>query len=263
VRRSLGRRTLYGYVALVAALLVIPAVIIIPMSFSAGDRLQFPPAGFSLRWYRNFFASSEWTSAALTSLEVALLTVAVTTVLGCAMAFGLVRGRFRGRSLIGGLVLGPMIVPLVVLSTGIFYVFARWGLAGTLLGLVIAHTVLALPFVVITCASALQTIDPWLELAAQGLGARPLSAFLRITTPLLLPALAVGALFAFMTSWNEVVVALFLTGPFFQTLPIVIWSQLQFQIDPTVAAVSTMLIVMTTLTMAFVALVRKGAFLPT
>lgn len=247
-------RTLVGAIAV---MLVAPMLIIVPMSFSAGEELRFPPNGLSTRWYENFFASDMWTSAAVTSLQVALLTVVVTTVLGTATALGLVRGRFPGRPVLNALLLSPLIVPVVIVGIGTYFVFVDWRIAGTLLGFVIAHSVLALPFVIINVAVSLRTIDRNLELAAQNLGAGPWQTFRRITLPLIVPGVAAGALFAFITSWDEVVMSIFLSSPLVRTLPVVMWSQVRSRIDPTIAAVATMLMLVTTVSLLVILVVRQ------
>lgn len=254
-----GRPVLNGVVAVIAAFLVAPTVIMAIMSFSPSTGLQFPPPGFSVRWYRTFFDSPMWVSAALTSLQVALVAATLATVLGTLAALGLVRGRFPGRTLINSLVMSPLIVPTVVTAIGMYFVFVRWRLAGSFVGLVVAHTALSLPFVVINVASGLQTLDQSLELAALSLGARPTQAFRRVTLPLILPGVVAGALIAFASSWDEVVVAIFLSTPITRTLPAVMWGEVQTRIDPTSAAVATMISVVTLIIVPMLLLVRRAA----
>jgi putative spermidine/putrescine transport system permease protein len=247
---------LYVWAAMIGLFLMLPAIVIIPASFSAGSALRFPPQGFSTRWYANFFTSPMWTSAAITSVKVAGVVVVLATVLGTATALGMVRGRYPGRAIVTALVLGPMIVPIVVLVIGMYFFFLRLGLVGSFLGVVIAHSVLALPFVVVPVGAALRGVDPSLELAAQNLGAGPGRTFLRITLPLILPAVAAGAVFAFVTSFDEVVAALFLTSPSFVTLPVVMWGQARAFLDPTLAAVSSLLMGITSLALVAVLAAR-------
>jgi len=254
--RSWRGAILGAVAASIAVFLVAPMLVIIPMSFSAGEELRFPPRGFSVRWYENFLASSLWTDAAVTSVQVGILTVIVATVLGTLTALGLVRGRFPGRALVNALILSPLIVPVVVMAIGMFFVFVSWRLAGSLIGLVLAQSVLALPFVVVNVAVSLRTIDRNLELAAQNLGAGPWPTFRHITLPLISPGIAAGALFAFITSWDEVVVAIFLSSPLVRTLPVVMWSQVRSKIDPTIAAVATMLMLVTTVSLLVILVLR-------
>jgi putative spermidine/putrescine transport system permease protein len=263
MRRDWRRPSLNAVAGVIGFFLVAPTLIVVPMSFSSGQRLEFPPPGFSTRWYANFFHSSMWTDAAITSVKVALLTVLVATALGTLTALGLVRGRFPGKALVQALVLSPAIVPVVIVAIGTFFVFIRWRLAGTLTGLVLAHTALALPLVVVTVGTSLRTLDRNIELAAQSLGAGPWRTFWRITFPLILPGIIAGALFAFVTSWDEVVVAIFMTSPLFRTLPVVMWSQVRSEIDPTIAAVASLLMAITVLALVLVVIVRWRASLRT
>jgi putative spermidine/putrescine transport system permease protein len=239
--RPNSRIALYSFAYFVAAYLIVPTLVIIPMSFTRSILLQFPPRGLSTRWYAAFFDNQTWTSSALTSLEVATLSMLLATALGTLTALGLVRGHYRGRRFVNGLVLSPLLVPLVVVAVGMQLMFTKWNLTGSLTGFVAAHTALAIPFVVVNVGAGLQTIDPQLELAARTLGAPPLRAFWRVTLPLLLPSVAAGALFAFITSWDEVVVAIFLSSPIVRTLPVVMWSEVHDSLEPTIAAVASML----------------------
>jgi putative spermidine/putrescine transport system permease protein len=230
---------------IVVGFLVLPTLIIIPMSFSAGRTLRFPPADWSTRWYDNLLTSEAWTEAAMTSLRVGLLTAVVATLLGTAAALALDRDRFRGQSVAQMVILSPMIIPVVIVAIALYSVFVRWRLAGSITALVVAHTVLAIPFVVINVAAALRTVDRDLELAAANLGASPWRVFRNVTLPAIAPGILTGALFAFITSWDEVVVAAFLTSPDLRTLPVVMWSQVRTEVDPTIAAAASLLTLLT------------------
>jgi putative spermidine/putrescine transport system permease protein len=255
-----ARRLLGVFCGGVVVFLVAPTLVLIPMSFSSGRTLAFPPPGLSFRWYEELFGDPAWRLATETSIEVALLTALVATALGTPAAFALVRGRFRGRALLNALVLSPMIVPLIVIAIGMYAVFARWNLLGSVAGLVIGHTALALPFVVINVAASLRTMDRDLEAASLNLGASPLQTFRHVTLPAILPGVLAGALFAFITSWDEVVVAIFLTNPLVNTLPALMWEQVNTQIDPTVAAAANVLTVLTTaLFVVWLFLTRRAA----
>ncbi len=253
-RSNLGLR-IFG--ALTVFFLIAPTLIIIPMSFSSGRTLKFPPPGYSLRWYENLFTSSLWTGAAVASLQVALLTAICATVLGIVTTLALTRGKFPAQGLVQSLVLAPLIIPLVIIAIGMFAVFVRWHIAGSMLSLVLAHTVLALPFVVVTVMASLRTVDRNLELAAANLGANPLRTFWYITLPLITPGALAGALFAFITSWDEIVVAIFLTSPQLRTLPVVMWNQVRTEVDPTIAAAATVLTVITTMIFTAAVLIRS------
>ncbi|WP_137391096.1 ABC transporter permease [Rhodoligotrophos defluvii] len=249
---------LYFLGALIATFLIAPSLVIVVMSFSSGKLLSFPPPGFSLDWYRHFFTSDHWRSSALNSLEIGLVAAAVATVLGTLTAFALVRGRFIGAGIIKGAIISPLIAPLVVTAVGMYFAYQRYGLS-PYVGLVFAHATLGLPFVVITVAASLQSIDPDLERAAQNLGASPFRSFVRVTLPLITPGVLVGALFAFITSWDEVVIALFLTTPALRTLPVTMWEQANFTMDPTIAAAASLLTALTLLILLAVLAARKLA----
>jgi putative spermidine/putrescine transport system permease protein len=246
---------LSGYVGLIALFLIAPTLIVIPMSFSSGRLLRFPPTGFSVKWYSEFLDSQTWTAGAMTSVKVGVATAVLATAIGTVTALGLVRGRYPARGLVTAVVLSPLIVPVVVIAIGMFFVYSDLRLIGSLHGLILAHTALAIPFVVVVVGASLRTFDRTLELAAQNLGAGPIRTFVLITLPLILPSIVAGALFAFIASWDEVVVSVFLSSPAVRTLPVVIWGQVRSYIDPTIAAVATFLtgVTLTVLTFALIA----------
>jgi putative spermidine/putrescine transport system permease protein len=264
--RQPRRLLLAAFGAVAVFFMVAPMLIVVPMSFSSSNVLEFPPPGFSLKWYEVIISDEEWSTALIASLQVAFLTAALATILGIAAAYGLVRGRFRGKAVVASLLVSPLVVPVVVIAIGMFSVYvAGWGigpvrigqrLAGSLPGLVLAHTVLAMPYVVVNVAASLVLLDRTLELAAMSLGANPWQTFRRISLPLILPGVLAGALFAFVASWDEVVVALFMTSPVFRTLPVLFYNQLHTQQDPTIAAVSTILMTITTTTLVGILLLR-------
>lgn len=254
----LGRIGFGAVVVAIAAFLLLPTLIIFPISFSAASDTLFPPTAFSLKWYRSVLTDPDWQSAAITSFKVACLTVVCAVLLGTSAALALFRGRFAGRGLVQGLLLSPLVTPVVVLAIGIFMVFSRWHLVGTLPGLVAADTMLSIPFVVASVTATLHTLNPNLELASAGLGARPWRTFRRVTLPLIFPGVMAGAIFAFITSWDEVVIAIFLTTPSMRTLPVLIWSGVRAELSPAVAAVGSILIVVSATGMMAVRLVTKG-----
>ena len=245
--------------ALTVFYLLAPTLVIVPMSFTGAHILSFPPEGFSLQWYERMFTDKQWSSGMVNSLEVAVLTAILATVLGTLAALGLTRGRFPGRSAVNALVLTPLIVPVVIIAIGMFSLFVQWRISGSLVGLVLAHTALAIPFVIVNVGTSLRTMDRNLELAAANLGADPRRAFMRITLPIILPGVLAGAIFAFITSWDEVVVAIFLTSARFRTLPVEMWEQVRQVVDPTVAAVSTTLLVVSTVLLLLLFVVRRQA----
>jgi putative spermidine/putrescine transport system permease protein len=233
------------FAGLVAAWLVVPILIILPLSFNGQASFRFPPESWSFRWYDNLFSSPEWRDAIVNSFQVALLVVVCATVLGTLCALGLDRGKIPGKGIVQALVLSPMIVPLVVIAVGVYAVFLPWQLVGTTLGFVVAHTALAIPFVVVSVLTSLRGFDRSLEQAAASLGASPITTFFRVTLPLIAPGLLAGAVLAFVTSFDEVVVALFVASPEKRTVPVQMFDTLQ-NVDPTVAAASTLVLGATT-----------------
>jgi putative spermidine/putrescine transport system permease protein len=243
------RRPLLGaYAFLVYAFLTAPLVVVVVVSFSSSNYLDFPPPGFSLRWYGRFFESDELLDGFLLSLRIAAIATAAAVALGIVSAVVLVRhGRLRGVTALRGLFVGPLIVPYVILAQGLFYVNLELGLYGSVLSIVIAHVVIALPYVVILVASALYSVPRALEDAARGLGANGLVVFRRVTLPLILPSVVSAALFAFIVSWDEFILAFFLASPGVETLPVVVYNLLRETVDPTISAVSTLLMAITLL----------------
>ena len=249
------RAWLYVVGALVSVFLIMPSAVVIVMSFSSGRLMTFPPPGYGIEWYRHFFQSGEWTGAALNSIRIGLLSAALATVAGTLTALGLVRGRPVAARTINALMMSPLIVPVVIAAIGMYLAYHRLGL-GSFAGLVMGHTVLGIPFPTITVAASLYGLDPDLELAARNLGAGPLRSFWRVTLPMILPGVLVGAVFAFVASWDEIVVALFLTSPTFKTLPVTMWEQAKYTVDPTIAAASSMLTAFAMLVLVAVLSVR-------
>lgn len=241
-----ARVALVALCVLIGAWLVAPTLIVIPMSFNEAESFAFPPEGFTTEWYSNFFSDPQWYEALITSLEVAVLVTVISVVLGTAAAFALVRGRFPGKAAVTALILAPMIVPVVIVGVGVFAIYLEWHVSGKVLGFVLAHTVLAIPFVVITVSASVRTFDRRLELAAANLGAGPVTTFRMVTLPLIRPGVLAGALFAFITSFDEVVVALFIQSPSVRTLPVQMFTSVTRDVDPTLAAASTMIITLTT-----------------
>lgn len=221
--------------------LIIPILVIVPLSFNEGSFLSYPLSGLSLRWYREFFNSSDWMPALLNSLKIAPAATLLATVLGTLAAVGLSRGEFRGKALIMAIMISPMVAPVVIVAVGLYF-FASWGLLNTYPGLVIAHAVLGVPFVVITVNATLQGYDRNFTRAAASLGATPWYGFKRVTLPLIAPGVLSGALFAFATSFDEVVVTLFLASPTQRTLPMQMFAGIKENLNPTIAAAATMMV---------------------
>lgn len=249
-----SRIGLWIYAFFVALWLIAPTLIVVPLSFTNRPSLTFPPPGWSTQWYANFFSSTAWVNSLLSSIQVGVLVAIVATTAATMAALALTRITFRGKSLVYGAMLAPMIVPPVIIAIGVYAIFLVQGLTGTLLGFVAAHSVLALPFALIPILASLQGFDQRLESAAQICGASRFAAFRQVTLPLILPGVASGALFAFVTSFDEVVISLFIQSPYLQTLPVRMYASITRDTDPTIAAAATMILILTTLLVAIATL---------
>jgi len=256
-RRGWAARGLAILSGLVFAYLVFPLLIVIPVSFSSGTYLSFPPPGFSLRWYENFFGRSDWLDAASLSIRIGVTVMLLATALGAPAAIALVRSSFPGKRLAMGFIVSPLIAPVIIVAIGVYFFYAKLGLIGNPFALVIAHTCLAVPFVVINVSAALHGFDERLEHAAMNLGATPWRTFWQVTFPIIRPGIFAGALFAFISSFDELVVALFVSGSTAVTLPRKMWESIRFEIDPTIAAVSTILVAITGLVFLTAELLRR------
>lgn len=244
-------------VGLILFFLAFPIIVVTVVSFSTATYLTFPPPAFGLRWYEAYFGSEDWLKPTWVSLWVATAVVVLATFLGTLAALGIARLPRAMRLFATGLILSPLIVPGIVVAIGIYYAYSRYGLVGTPIAMVLAHTCLAVPFVVTSVTASLAGLDPRLEQASLSLGATPRATFWQVTLPLIQPGVLVGALFAFITSFDELIVALFISGTGAVTLPRRMWDDLRFQIDPTIAAVSTLTIVLTVALMGCAHLLRK------
>jgi putative spermidine/putrescine transport system permease protein len=239
--------------------LMLPTLIVIPMSFSDAAYLEFPPKAWSLRWYREYFGSQQWMSATVTSLQAAILTTIFATPMGTVAAYGMHCASQRVRSWLQIFVLIPIVVPVVLVAVGIFHLYAKLGLNYTLTGVVLAHIALALPFVIITVLSGLKNYDFVQELAARSLGASRTRAFLTITLPQVRFSIQTGAFLAFITSLDEVVVAMFVSGGENATITRRMFNSLRDQIDPTIAAISTCLIAVSIVALLAVHAIGSGS----
>ncbi|MBB5688259.1 ABC transporter permease subunit [Roseomonas alkaliterrae] len=256
----MARAALWAAGVLVALFLLAPILAILPLSFSAGSFLFYPLPGLSLRWYADFFASDFWLPALWNSLVIGLAAAALATLLGTPAAFGLwrMKGAFRAVAL--GVVLAPMVVPVIVVAVALLLAFGPLGLVATHAGLIIAHAALGVPFVVVTVLASLEGFDPVQLRAAAACGAGPLRAFFRVCLPQIAPGVAAGAVFAFATSLDEVVVALFIAGPAQRTLPRQMFAGLNDQISLTTAAAAGLLVLASVLLLLVVAwLQARGA----
>ncbi|TXG86490.1 MAG: ABC transporter permease, partial [Thermomicrobiales bacterium] len=230
-------------VVVILFFLSIPALLMIPISFAGKSELGWPPQGFSLQYYQEMLASPLWLSATIRSFVVGLFAALASMVIGTPVAFLLVRGRVRGKALLLGFVLSPLIIPRIIIAVGMFYFFSSVGLVGTSLGLILGHTVIATPYVVMTMMAVLRNYDVRLDQAAQSLGARPWQTLRHVTFPIIAAGLTSSFLFAFATSFDELTIALFSAGGLSSTLPKQFWDEVTLQVSPVIAAVSTCLFV--------------------
>ncbi|GAA4560607.1 ABC transporter permease [Pseudonocardia xishanensis] len=252
------RRTLAVLGVLVGAWLVVPTLIVIPLSFSGEDSFAFPPRTWGVQHYVTFFTEQSWLTALLVSLQLAVIVTVVATVLGTMAAFALARSTFRGKGAVDGLFLAPLIVPGIVVAVAMYAAFLGWGLIGTPTGFVVAHTVLALPFVTVNVTAALSGFDRTLERAAASLGASSWATFRTVTLPIIRPGVFAGALFAFVTSFDEVVVSMFIQSPNLQTLPVRMFTSVTNEVDPTIAAASTVVLVVSTALLGLAGITRRN-----
>ncbi len=259
LRRRLGRAALGAAGGAVLAFLVVPVLSVIPMSFSSSMVFELIPTAPGLTQYRRFFASPDWMVALARSVQVALGTTVVATVFGMLAALGLARIRSRWRPVLEAALISSRIVPSIVFAVAAYFVFSQVGLVGTLAGLVLAHSVLALPFVVVLVSSALGSFDRSLEEASRSLGAGPVRTFFRVTFPQIRLAVFGGALFAFNVSFDEVVVTLFISGVRSKTLPVKVWDAILYEITPILPAISTLIIAASVLLLTPLLLYRRRA----
>jgi len=243
MRRLWPRLLLLAYAALVLAFLVAPILAIVPLSFNAGSFLTYPLDGLSLRWYAEVLTTERWLRALGNSLIIAVPATALALVLGTFAAVGLAQARIRGKAVITGLLISPMIVPTIIAAVGMYFFFAPLGLVNSFPGLILAHAALGAPFVFVTVSATLATFDTSLVRAAASLGAPPAAVFRRVTLPLMIPGLVATCAIVFLVSFDEVVISLFLVGPQLTTLPVALFRYVETRTDPLVAAVSTLLVV--------------------
>ena len=265
---SLGERIwYYAFRILCGAIfffLVFPLVVIIPLSFNAvpfftftKEMLAFDPAGYSLKWYEDFFTNLNWQGAVQNSVIIAIFSTLISTTLGTLAALGLSRAQMPYRTLIMSILISPMIVPLIISAAGMFFFYSRIGIQGTHIAVILAHAALGTPFVVITVTATLSGFDNNLIRASSSLGAPPSTTFFRVIVPLITPGVISGALFAFITSFDEVVVGLFVGSYRQRTIPWQMFSGIREQISPTILAVATLLVVVSILLLFTIELLRR------
>jgi putative spermidine/putrescine transport system permease protein len=258
---TLGQQVSYVGLRVICAFgflfLLLPTLIIMPISFSSGTFLNYPLPGLSLRWYEQVLQPHPWGFAFKNSMIVACATTVIATVLGTLAAYGLTMAQFRFKGLLVGFLISPLVVPLVITALAAYFALAKVGLLGTHIGLILAHTALATPFVVITVTATLQGFDHNMVRAAESLGANPINAFFSVTLPLILPGVLSGSVFAFVTSFDEIVVALFVAGPGQFTMPRQLFADLRDQLNPSIIAVATLLTVASICLMALIEILQR------
>lgn len=235
---------------LVLLFLALPLVIVFITAFNHSAYMQFPPTQWSLRWFQKYFESSRWIDATWMSLKLALVVSFVGTGLGLISAIVLNRFVFPGRQVLRSALMAPLVAPVIVLAAGLYYTFVQLGMNGTFASLVLGHAVVSFPYAMIVIGASLEQTDRRIEDAAVGLGASRPRAFMETTLPIIRSSIIVAALFCFLISFDEVVISVFLAGPSATTLPRVMWDSIRFEISPTIAAVSSMLTIFSTVIMA-------------
>ena len=243
--------------AIVLLFLIAPILVIMPLSFNPEPYFSYPLSGISLRWYHEFFFSERWLTTMKNSMIIAVATTILATFLGTLASLGLTMTRIPGRTFIMSILISPLIVPVIISAVGMFFFFARMGLTSTFLGIILAHTVLATPFVIITVTATLQGFDRSLLRAGASMGANPTEVFFKIMLPLIMPGVISGGLFAFVNSFDEVVVVLFLASPEQRTLPRQMFSGIREIISPTITAAATVLTILSTAMLVSLEFLRR------
>ena len=244
--------------AAVSLFLLLPVLFIVALSFGSSQWLLFPPPGWTLHWYSMLFSDPGWLDSLITSVELGLVVMVLSVVLGLLASLALTRGTFRGGALLKAFFLTPMVLPVVVLAVALYGFFLRIGLAGTLLGFVIGHLIIALPFSIIAISNSLESFDTALEDAALICGASPFEVKWRVTLPAIRLGVFAAAIFSFLASWDEVVVSIFMASPTLQTLPVRIWSTLRQDLTPVIAAASSLLVGLTVILMLLGLVLKRG-----
>lgn len=238
---SPGRIALIAACALVLIFLILPVLIIVPISFSSARFLTFPPPSLSLRWYQQYFTNPAWMQATRVTLTVAFFTVAIATPLGVAAAYAISQSKLKIMRLVHMTLLLPLVVPIIITAVGIFFVYVRVGLVASMPGLVLANVMLGLPYVVISVLAGLQSFDPTQEMVARSLGMNRLRSFFAVTLPQIKSSVVAGGIFAFISAMDETIVALFISGGQYQPLTKRMFTALRDEIDPTIASISTLM----------------------
>lgn len=252
--------TMKTIAVVIALFLVLPTIIVVATAFTEGTIITFPPKGFSLQWFEEVLTNRRWVAALQNSLITGVIAAVVAMVVGISLAMAAARGTWMPRTALSMFALMPMLVPLVVIAIGVYLVFVQFGFYGSVWSFGIAHSLLGIPFVFINVLAALTRLDPRVEEAARAAGASYPVTLIRITLPQILPSALIGGLFAFIASWDEVVIANFLATPGFKTIPVMIWGQVREGLEPSTSAVSTILTAVTLVIFVFVTMlnIRKS-----
>lgn len=238
---------LYSIAVAIALILVAPILVIIPLSFTGQSSFIFPPKSYSTRWYETLFTDPKWVFPLYDSVIIGISTAVLATIIGTAACLGIRKLDKRLQFLCIGILLLPLVVPIVITAVGIYAVFLEWNLVGSYAGFILAHTLYALPMVVVPVMASLSSYDSTLERAAGSLGASNWRTFWKVTLPSILPGVAAGAVFAFVQSWDEIVISIFISTPVLTTLPVRMYNAVAADVDPTLASASTLIITIVTL----------------
>jgi putative spermidine/putrescine transport system permease protein len=244
----------------VVVFLILPFFIIIPISFGHSSLLEFPPVSYSTRWYQALWADSRWSASTATSLKLGSIVALVSAILATVTAYGLFRYRGPGQSVVRAVIMAPLVVPVIVIGVALYYLFSKFALTGTFTGLVLAHVLVTFPYGVVVISAALDKFDVRLEQAALVLGANAFKTFLFVTLPSIRSSILVTVIFCFLISFDEVVIALLLSGPETNTLPKQMWDGIRFDLSPMIAAASTILVAMTAALVFAGEVLRRRAF---
>ncbi|MGX5805159.1 ABC transporter permease [Bradyrhizobium sp. Arg314] len=245
-------------VALILFFLLLPTLIVIPISFGNAPYIEFPPKGLTLHWYAEFFTDPDWLAATFFSLRIALFTTITATIIGTLASVALVRGDLPGKSLVLGLALSPLIVPHIIIAIALYLFFAPLKLTGSFIAFLLAHTMLTVPYVVLTVSAALQRFDPIFEMAALSCGASRWRAFFAVILPQIAPAIVTGAVFAFVSSFDEATVSFFISGIEGKTITRKLFEDIDYNLTPVIAVVSTLIVGISILLMSAVRLSQRA-----
>lgn len=254
---SRSRAFLLIHTILVCAFLLAPLAALIPMSFSSSSLLRLPPPALSVRWYAAYFTDPAWMGATKNSFVLGISTAVISVVIGLMAAYGLAKWTHSSKVALQSFLLAPLMVPSIILAVALYHEFAALGIVGTFPGLLIAHTVVTVPFVVVVMTSSFERLDFKAEEAAIGLGATRFSAITRVTFPMVKTGIFVSLFFAFLNSFDEVVLSTFLSGTMFTTLPAKLWEGIRFELSPVIAAISVVLILISTVIVVGTAIARR------